>query len=156
MKQTPELDKVQERMRPGIISRDGFLGDDPRPLADILAADAQRVAALGLTHAAVAARLRALTEAARGGLGAPVKVDDRIEVTLEEARGVLPCPWPHPGVHRKARVCLRRLDTGETLVWTILQIHLVETHGFYEGEGCPYRLSPAALKRILDISEDIA
>ena len=36
MKPTPELIETQRRMQPGFIAREGFLGDDPRPLGDVL------------------------------------------------------------------------------------------------------------------------
>ena len=39
MKQTPEYDKIQEQMRKGVITLDGFLGTDERKLVDIIASD---------------------------------------------------------------------------------------------------------------------
>ena len=39
MKQTPTEDRILERMTRGVLSRGGFLGDDPRPLAEILDTD---------------------------------------------------------------------------------------------------------------------
>jgi hypothetical protein len=151
MKQTPELTAAQSQMAPGLISRDGFLGDDPRLLADILAEDAARVAALGLTHAQIAERMQVFTDAARRMLGAPAEVEDRYEVAIQEVRGVVPCPWPHPGTFPKSMVRLTRKDTGETISWTELQIHMVAEHGFYEGRGSPFRIAPADLARILDL-----
>ena len=35
MKQTPEFDRIQQQMQPGIIALDGFLGDDKRKLIEI-------------------------------------------------------------------------------------------------------------------------
>jgi hypothetical protein len=32
-----------------------------------------------------------------------------------------------------------------------MHIHLIDSHGFYEGKGSPFRLEPAALVEILDI-----
>ena len=151
MKQTPELDLAQRCMRPGIISLHGFLGADRRSLRAILEDDDQRVAALGLTHGAIAERMRYLTAAGRRGLGSTVVVEEIYEVRVDEARGVLPCPWPHPGVFPKAIVFLQRLDTNESISWAELQIHLIGAHGFYEGKGSPYRLSPEKLKRVLGL-----
>jgi len=155
VKQTPELDAAQHQMQPGYISRDGFLGTDQRSLRAILVEDEQRTAALGLTHRTIAERLRYFTEAGKQHFGAPVTVDEVYEVRAEEARGVLRCPWPHPGVFGKTNVHLRRTDTGEELAWTELQIHLIEVHGFYQGEGSRYRLSPGYVQRVLGLqSED--
>lgn len=47
MKQTPALDQVQRRMRPGAITRDGLLGDDPRSLGEILDDDQPRCSGWG-------------------------------------------------------------------------------------------------------------
>ena len=46
MKMTPELTKAQENMRPGEITADGFLGNDKRPLVDIIEADEERLQSL--------------------------------------------------------------------------------------------------------------
>ena len=151
MKQTPELLEAQRRMRPGFISRDGFLGTDPRPLRAILDDDDAHLAALGLTHHDVAQRLRYFTDAARARFGAATVVDLLYEVRMLEVRGRIHCPWPHPGGHRKNVVYLRRLDTGEEMRWTELQIHMIEAHGFYEGRDSVWRLSPAQIKRVLGL-----
>ena len=58
MKQMPGLDKVQANMHPGVISLEGFLGDDARKLADILIEDDAAVRRLGLTHARIAAGMQ--------------------------------------------------------------------------------------------------
>jgi len=65
MKQTPELDTAQEYMRPGVISLDGFLGSDERPLRAILQDDDAAVASMGLTHATIA--IASATSPARPG-----------------------------------------------------------------------------------------
>lgn len=153
MKQTPELSAAQEQMRPGFISRDGFLAPDRRPLRAILEEDEARVAALGLTHQAIAERLRHFTEAAKARLGAPLVLEEVYEVRADDARGPLPCPWPHPGTFAKTNIRLCRLDTGEALQWTELHIHLIEAHGFYQGVGSAYRLSPETLQRVLEVGE---
>jgi hypothetical protein len=49
MKQTPANKKVVDRMAAGVLSREGFLGSDPRGLAEIIDADrAELVEMLGL------------------------------------------------------------------------------------------------------------
>ena len=151
MKQTPELAQAERRMGPGIISREGFLGTDSRPLRAIIEEDDSRVAALGLTHAAIAKRLRYFTQAAKARLGAAAVVDNLYQVRIYEVRGKIHCPWDHPGGYDKCVVYFRRLDTGEELTWTDLHIHMVEAHGFYEGAGSTYRLPPAKLKRVLGL-----
>ena len=139
-----------------MISRDGFLGDDKRPLRAILGEDDQRVAALGLTHKTIADRMRYLTEAGKARLGAAAVIDGVYEVRADDTRGGIPCAWPHDGLFDKTMVRLRRLDTGEELRWSELMIHLIGEHGFYQGKGSPYRLAPAELARVLGLLPDDA
>lgn len=129
----------------------GFMGSDRRKLIEVLTDDQGTVHSLGLSHRAIARRLREITEQARGGWGDPVIVEGKFEVEVQEARGKIPCPWPHPGLYCKSHVRLKKIETGETLVWSDLAIHLIEAHGFYQGRGSPYRLEPAELKRILEL-----
>ncbi len=151
MKQPPDLQQVQKRMRPGMLTRDGFLGSDSRSLAEVLDADDARVRALGLTHRDIANRMEHFTRQGRPGLGTPVEVEDRFEVRVEEWRGVLPCPWPHKGVYRKSITWLTNTRTGQQMQWTALSIHMIGQHGFYGGKGNPYRVDPATAKQVLEI-----
>ena len=151
MKQDPLLDGVREQMKPGIITRDGFLGDDARQLATILDEDQATVNRLGLDHETIATRLRQLMQKAREGLGTDVEVDGKLLVRADDVRGDLPCPWPHGGLYAKTNVRVRNIETGDTLMFTGLQIHLIGAHGFYEGRGSRFRLEPEKLKRILGL-----
>ncbi|HPB12006.1 MAG TPA: hypothetical protein PLT74_12145, partial [Kiritimatiellia bacterium] len=135
MKQSRQDDIIQDRMRPGVITRDGLLGSDRRSLRDILEADEAEVRRLGLSHAVIAARLRALRDAGAQGLGEPVTVFDHFEVRVDSVRGLLPCPFPHEGLCRKEFVDVRNLRSGERVTYTEMNIHMIEAHGFYEGTG---------------------
>lgn len=138
-------------MAAGRITRDGFLGKDRRPLIQILAEDENTVHALGLTHREIADRMRWFTEAGKGGLGTTVKVEERWEVRVQSVRGLLPCPWGHEGMYPKTNVFLRKLDSGETLVWTDLGVHMIGEHGFYEGIGSGFRVDPEKAARVLGL-----
>jgi len=151
VKQSRQDDIIQDRMRPGVITRDGLLGSDRRSLRDILEADEAEVRRLGLSHAVIAARLRALRDAGAQGLGEPVTVFDHFEVRVDSVRGLLPCPFPHEGLCRKEFVDVRNLRSGERVTYTEMNIHMIEAHGFYEGTGSPFRQEPAALARVLEI-----
>jgi hypothetical protein len=151
VKQSPELDRVEQNMRPMCLCAEGFLGDDPRRLIEILTEDQGTVNSLGLSHEVIAQRLRGITEEARGGWGDPVVVEEKFEVQVHEARGKIPCPWGHPGLYPKTHVRLKKMETGDDLVWSDLTIHLIEAHGFYQGRGSPYRLDPSTVKRILEL-----
>lgn len=151
VKQSPELDRIEQNMRPMCLCQRGFLGYERRKLIEILTDDQGTVNSLGLSHEIIARRLRAITEKARDGWGDSVIVDGKFRVEVNEIRGKIPCPWGHPGLYPKTHVKLEKMETGETLIWSDLGIHLIEEHGFYQGRGSPYRLDPSTVKRILEL-----
>lgn len=149
MKMTPELKKAQANMAPGVITAEGFLGNDRRNLSTIIDEDAQIMRRLELDPAELGQRLHHFMDEGRKGLGEPVTVDERWLVKTDEARGKLACPW-EDGVFRKINVTLERKDTGEKVFYTDLSIHLLEAHGFLEGRGSSFRLNLEVLKHILE------
>jgi len=151
MKESPEIRAIMDRMKPGVLSRDGFLGTDRRSLSDILAADQNRVERAGLSHTRIAMRLQELRDLGMAGLGDFVAVPPHFEVRVESVRGKLPCPFGEPGLHAKTNITLRNLRSGGTLTVTDLGIHLMAEHGFYQGEGAIFRLDPDALIDFLEL-----
>ena len=139
-------------MAPGVLCREGFLGSDARRLSDILDADAAEVARLGLSHAAVAAELERVLNAAVHGLGTPVQIGERRVATWHEAMGRIPCPFGRCGTFPKGEVEFVNTQTGERMVFTPLSVHAVAEHGFYQGRGSRYRLEPASLARMLTLA----
>ncbi len=154
MKLTPQLKAAQEQMKPGVISRDGFMGSDLRNLVDILVADEAEVRRLGFTHRQLAVRMRALLQAGKKGLGDPIDVEDNFEVTVTSHRGKMPCPFGHAGIFRKTVVTVKNKQLGETVTFTELGIHLIEKHGFYQGLGATYRLAPHDIVTILEVPNE--
>ncbi|HOX17061.1 MAG TPA: hypothetical protein PKW82_01275 [Spirochaetales bacterium] len=144
MKETEGFKEAHERMHPGHITAQGFLGADGRPLADIVARDEGEFRRLGLTFEGVAAELRRLRDEGRRGLGEPISVGGAV-VTVGDARGLLPCPWDD-GTFHKDSVTVER--GGTRVVYSDLSIHMLEKHHFCQGEGSAFRLDPGALKRI--------
>ncbi len=138
-----------ERMRPGHITAQGFLGDDARSLADIIEADAEAMRRLGLEKDALADRLEALRDAGQKGLGEPITVDGRWIVTTGDARGMLPCPW-NDGLFHKNSIRVEDKKSGTILIYSDLSIHLVRAHGFCQGKGSMFRLSPEDLAKVLN------
>jgi hypothetical protein len=105
---------------------------------------------LGLSHAAIAARMHALREAGAAGLGNAVAVPPHFMVAVDGVRGVLPCPY-EDGIVAKTNITVVNERLGRTLLFTDLNIHLIETHGFYLGHGALYRMDPAELAEILEV-----
>ena len=151
MKQSLHDDQIQSQMLPGVLTRDGMLGEDRRKLRDILEADDAAVSRLGLTHARIAARMRELRDAGAAGLGQALDVLDHFEVRVDSARGGLPCPFLHEGLFAKEYVEVLNRRSGERLTFTELNIHMIEAHGFYEGVGSFFRQDPLVLSRVLEI-----
>ena len=148
MKLSPELKKAQANMAPGEITATGFLGDDRRPLSDIIEADEEAMEALGLDFEETARRMRHLMDEGRKGLGEPTSVDTQWLVRVDESRGFLPSPF-EDGIHRKINATVTRTDRDVTVVYTDLSIHLLEKHHFLQGKGSPFRLEAKVLKAVL-------
>jgi len=149
MKLTPQDQALAERMAPGVLSRDGFLGRDHRPVSEIVATDATAVEALGVTHAEIAAALAEARDTAIEAFGAPAEVRG-LKATCIEARGRIVCPWGGCGGFDKGEIVLTGPD-GETLAFTPLSVHLIARHGFYQGRGSRYRIEPGKACRMLGL-----
>ncbi len=137
--------QLEEVMRSGKLVMGGFLGPDKRRPYDVIEEDLSVVWHLGHTVEELALRMQSLTQAGIEGMGSPVIVEDRLEVVVEDHKGMNVCPWPHSGGYRKRITTVRRLDSGKVLRWTDLGIHMIRRHGFFEGRGSHYRLEPREL-----------
>ena len=154
MKQTVQMKKIQEKLQPGVITRDGFLGSDRRNLVDILEDDDATVRRIKLTHLQIADRMIELRDAGMKGLGNFIRVPPHYEIRVDSVRGKLPCPFGDPGILPKTNITVRNLKKNAEIIFTDLHIHLIGSHGFYEGKGSPFRLEPAALVDILEIKPE--
>jgi hypothetical protein len=148
MKMTFDQKAAEERMAPGVLTSQGFLGTDSRRLADIVEADEEAFRAYGLDFEEVADRLDDLAHEGEKGLGEPLTVAGKWLVKSDEARGKIPCPF-QDGIFHKNSVSVERADGGERIVYSDLSVHLLRTHHFCQGLGSPFRLDPAALRRLL-------
>ncbi|MFA7643342.1 MAG: hypothetical protein WCY74_08695 [Sphaerochaetaceae bacterium] len=154
MKQTPEYDAIQKQMLPGVITLDGFLGNDTRHLIDILNDDDGAVRRAECTHEAIADRMQYFRNSGMPGLGEFIAVDDRFDVRVDSVRGKLPSPFGGPGMYDKVNTTVVNKALGREITYTDLHIHFVKDHGFYEGKGSPYRLEPQDLIEILEVTAD--
>lgn len=154
MKQTVQMSRIQDIMKPGIITRDGFLGTDSRNLVDILDDDDAEVKRMGLTHQQIANRMLELRDAGIRGLGNLISVEPYYEVRVDSVRGKLPCPFGDPGIFPKTNITIVNLKKKREILYTDLHIHIIGSHGFYEGKGSPFRLDPRDLVDILEIEPE--
>lgn len=151
MKLSPQEQTIMDRMAPGVYCRDGFLGDDRRPLNVIVDTDHSTLEGLGIEAVDLAGPLQDILDQTVDALGAPVPVRPGLEAEYSESMGRIPCPYGD-GVHRKGEVTLRS-DDGTVLRFTPLSVHLIAEHGFFQGKGSRYRLEPEALARLLGLVE---
>jgi len=153
VKQTPELDLVQSKMQPGVLTLKGFLGSDDRKLADILVADQQSFSRLGITPLQAAERLQQLADLGADLMEEEILVESRYRIKVRDDRGKIPSPWGD-GLFEKGDVDLIDNKTGETLKWNRLTLRLMSVHGFCGGIDSEYRLDPEKLVRILDLKPE--
>ena len=151
MKQSPQLDRVQENMRPGVLTLNGFLGNDERNLVEILEDDAAEVSRLKTTNAAIAERMQYFRDKGEEGLGEFLTIDEHFDVRVETVRGGIPSPFGGPGLYSKTNTTVRNTKLDREITYTDINIHLVRDHGFFEGKGSPFRLEPKDLVEILEV-----
>ncbi len=152
MRQDPRLQMIENNMHQGVLATYGFLGSDTRSLADVLQADQIAVHDLGTDHRALATKMRSFTAAGLKALGVPVTVNRLYQVTVEEFKGSIPCPF---GDNYQARKVLTQVSSPtKTLYWSDLNLHMIEEHGFYEGIGARYRIDPRAIAELLEEEAD--
>lgn len=153
MKMSPEFVRAQQNMQPGVITADGFLGDERRALVKIIERDENLMQELGLRFDESADRLEYLIKAGQKGLGEPVTIENQWLVRTDEARGHLPSPF-EDGIFRKVNASISLVDTPDSPTTAIIRVSLLSLHlmrkwHFLQGEGAPFRIEPRDLKYVL-------
>ena len=141
----PFMETIERDLRRG-----NYLKGDDRPLRRILDDDATEVARIGLDMEEIASLMKRLYEEGQHGLGDPITIDDTYQVTVREDRGILACPFRDHFPAPKATVEAVNLKSGKTLKFTVLGSHMIQTHGFFQGKGSPFRIEPADLGAFFD------
>ena len=154
MKPTPSEAQRRRQFEPGVLSPSGFLGEDTRHIHDIVAEDARNLAAFRLEPSDVADALQRFIDIGKGGLEAPVAWNGW-EIRVQWDRGMGPCPFGEPGLYPKIMAEVRHIDSGKTLRFTQLSVHLIRRHGFFGGRGSVYRLDPEEMLRLGILSTSI-
>ena len=143
MKENPIDSKVRQDMQ------ERFLGSDTRLIAQIIESDEAELRAAGLGADELARAMRRLTEKGMESLGDEVQADGFL-VRVEEYMGQIGCPFKH--AVREAKRNTTAVDPqGRVMAWTDMSIHLIERHGFFQGEGSDYRLEPLELAEFLGL-----
>ncbi len=147
MKLTPIEKKINNNLKPGRISSDGFLGDDKRRYSDIINCDRNELEKLQINAKKIADRLQEFTDAAFESYDSSIIIEDKYEVEYKTVRGKIICPFAHSGMYRKGSISFKNLENGIKISWTPLNIHMIREHGFFEGFGSKHRLDPLTIKK---------
>ena len=100
---------------------------------------------------AIARAMKRFRKEGEKGLGEFIPLEPHFEVRVDGARGKLPCPFEHPGLFRKMNTTVKNLELNREIIYSDLNIHMIEAHGFYEGRGSFFRTDPKDLVDILEI-----
>jgi len=149
MKESPQTRKLEQMLRSSKLVAGGFMGTDSRSVAEIIDADTCELTRLGYTTEQIISRMQAITNTAKAGFENWVRIDDKRQAFVAEARGFTICPWPHSGHCAKRVTTVERLDSGETIHYSDLNIHMIAEHGFFEGKGSPFRIEPEKLVGVI-------
>lgn len=151
MKVNPAEKEILDRMRPGVLSAEGFLGTDPRSLDQMVAEDTDELEGEGITISELGDALNNLHERVDAVLGGPLLLaDGQVTVEEHEVMGRIPCPYGCGTLAHKAVIKVRFND--KEVLLTPLHGHLIGEHGFFQGRGTMFRLEPkdaAELYRLL-------
>lgn len=150
MKLSPQIKKAIENMQPGEIIQSGFLGDDSRPLPDIIAHDEEVCSRIGLDIDKAVEKMTYLSGEGEKGLGEPITVEGTWQVSISEARGRIPSPF-EDALFKKRNTHVTLVETGEEMDFSDLSLFLIDKYHFFQGRGSIYRIEPQKLKKILKI-----
>lgn len=136
---------------PSKFSKNGFLGTDSRPPEEIIKSDEGALAGLGIDRKKMAAGLRTAYVAAERALGNPVEISTGVIAVHREARGRIPSPFAEDGTFQKGEAVVSDKSSGASFCITPLSINLIEKHGFFQGNGSPYRIEPDLAAKMLKL-----
>ena len=148
MKQSPEMQKLDQMLRSSRLVDGGFMGNDHRSVNEVIEEDIAFLEKAGVTPKRIAERMQEITDQATRSLGVEVFISEKLSARVEEAKGSLVCPWPHAGKFAKRVTIVTDRDTGDSIQFSDLGIHLISEHVFFQGKGSRFRLEP---KQLLDI-----
>jgi len=147
------IKNLERDMRPGALSRLGFLGKD-ESLLDILAEDNRFVVETkGLTHQDLARHLHVA-----GALAIKHAQKDpyqflyhgkHFKVTGQTFKFTVDSPFDD-GTKTNCAANVWNVKTGKTVGFSLLVPSMIERYGFYEGKGTTYRVDPRAILEVFD------
>ena len=152
MKQSPQHNDLRSRLSASKFSGDGFLGNDARPVDEIINADLRALENAGVTLEEVSDALNNAYADTRNALGAEIELAPGVVAVFHESMGRIPSPFRGDGVFPKGEAVVFEKKTGRQIIITALGINLIAQHGFFQGKGSRYRIEPVAAIEIFSLS----
>jgi hypothetical protein len=147
---------LEARMRPGELSKSGFLGAKERLLKVMEADNLFVVDELGLTHQELAHHLYAMAAIAVRQFkndhqyGKPFLYHGRkFSVGVESWFDLLGSPFGD-GTASCCDVEVINLDNGQRICYSLLVPMMIDRYGFYEGKETKYRVEPSQILKVFD------
>jgi len=153
MKESPSEKELRERLGPSKFSGEGFLGNDTRPVREIISTDLAELERTGITADQIADLFTEVYAKAVKGFGAEVEVLPGIYGKYNESMGKIPSPFTGEGVFPKGEVVVRYSASGDEIVLTPLSIHLIKLHQFFQGRGSRYRIEPETAAVLVQLKQ---
>lgn len=142
MKKSPDESKLEERLRPSIISGGGFLGEDERDVSIIISEDLEKMEKNHIDKSELVELLKRAYRKTKERFGQKVQLADKLVGQFFEAKGKIPSPFIGDGVFEKGEARIKDLKNDRELIITALSINLIEKHDFFQGKGSRYRIDP--------------
>ncbi|MFH0959109.1 MAG: hypothetical protein V1897_10445 [Pseudomonadota bacterium] len=141
LKADPNLFDTEEKLRKG-----NFLRGESRQLSRLLEDDMATVNKIDLDIELVTNEMERLHREAVKGFGDSVIVDGKYEVTVREDRGKLVCPFGDKFFAPKTVVHAVNVKNGRSINYSILAMHMIRNHCFFQGSDSPFRIEPLELR----------
>ena len=139
---------IEKLLEPGELSLDGFLGNDPRSIDEIITADKAEFTRLQISIESIINRLEELEDEGRDIMEREQSVEDRYSIRVRDDRGPMPNPTGGKAL-RKGDITLKDNRSGKSIRYNDLTLLMLKEFGFCSGKGSDYRLDPEILKEIL-------
>lgn len=149
MKKSPDYEKLKNRMESSKFSGSGFLGNDRRPVDEIIADDLHKLTLNKIDKDQIVLFLKLYYQKIKAELGRRVKLDSNIYGEFFESMGRIPSPFVGDGVFEKGEAVITDEKNEEKYIITALGINLIEKHNFFQGKGSRYRLDPVKIGKLL-------
>ncbi len=149
MKLSPTEKVIQEKMKAGVLTYEGFLGNDKRNYLDIIADDKKIINSFDKSLQEIAEKMKYLMEKSFQSYDGSIVIDKKFEVEYTSFRGILISPFPGAGKFGKAIIRVTNLENNKSVMWTPLHVHFIKDYGFFEGQGSKFRIDPQLLYQVL-------